>query len=192
MPPDTVIAHAGAADESLAVVMIVAGLWLGWIGRSRLRGTGFPKLSRRLAWAMIGLALVLVVASAVAPRAIYPRPAAAPTASGPRLSSTATLAFVSPAEGAIVHGEELDVVLSLEGGSVVDGSAAVVTPDTGHIHLSVDGKLVSMTYGTVQVVDLRPYGAGSHALEAEYVAADHLPFSPAVSESVTFTVGSAA
>lgn len=188
------IAHAGAADESFAAVMIVAGMWVGWIGRSRLKGTGFPKLSRTLAWVMVGLAVTLVVGSAVVPRAIYGPTVATSSApaSGPRPVSTATLGFVSPAEGVVVHGEELEVVLALEGGRVVDSASTVVTPDTGHIHLSVDGKMVSMTYGTVQMLDLRPYPPGPHVLEAEFVAADHLPFSPAVSASVTFTVGAAA
>lgn len=186
------IAHVGAADESFAIVMIVAGLWIGWIGRSRLKGTGFPKLSRTFAWGMIGVAVVLVVGSAVVPRVIYPPTAATPSASGPRPVSSATLSFVSPAEGAVVHGEELEVVLALAGGRVVDSASTAVTPDVGHIHLSVDGKMVSMTYGTVQVLDLRPYAPGPHVIEAEYVAADHLPFSPRVSASVDFTVGGAA
>ena len=38
---------------------------------------------------------------------------------------------------------------------------------------SLDGKLISMTYGLVQEVDLTTLAAGDHALEAEFVAADH-------------------
>ena len=43
-----------------------------------------------------------------------------------------------------------------------------------------------MTFGLVQVVDLRDVGAGSHTLQAEYVAADHAPFDPRVTALVRF------
>ena len=41
-----------------------------------------------------------------------------------------------------------------------------------------------MTYGLVQVVDLRDLPPGSHTLQAEYVAADHAPFDPRVTAAV--------
>jgi hypothetical protein len=43
-----------------------------------------------------------------------------------------------------------------------------------------------MTFGTEQVVDLSNVPAGPHALTAEFVAADHLPFAPPVTASVDF------
>jgi len=54
------------------------------------------------------------------------------------------------------------------------------------VHLLLDGALVSMTYGTEQVVDLTDVPAGPHTLTAEFVAADHLPFAPPVASSVDF------
>jgi hypothetical protein len=54
------------------------------------------------------------------------------------------------------------------------------------VHLVLDGKPVSMTYGLVQVVDLRDVPPGSHTLQAEYVAADHAPFDPRVTAEVRF------
>lgn len=186
------LAHAGAADESLAIGMVFAALWVGWIGWSRLRGTGFGRLPRFAGPGLIGVAVVLLVASAVVPRAIF-GPTTAPTTTttptGPRIASTASLSFEQPVEGAKVSGDELRVVLDLQGGTVVTETTSEVQPDTGHIHLSVDGTLVSMTYGAVQVVDLRAFGPGAHQLEAEFVAADHLPFDPPVTASVGFTSG---
>jgi hypothetical protein len=182
-----VIGHAGSADESLAVVMIFAALWLGWIGRSRLKGTGFPRLPRSAAWAVIAVAACVLVASAIVPRALL-GPNATPATSSARIASTATLAFRRPPSGATVSGPELEVVLDLEGGRVIDQTTAAITPDTGHIHLSVDGTLVSMTYGTEQLLDLTPYQAGRHTLTAEFVAADHAPFSPPVLATETFTL----
>ena len=39
-----ILAHASGADESMSLVMLFAGIWVGWIGWSHLRGTGFPRL----------------------------------------------------------------------------------------------------------------------------------------------------
>jgi hypothetical protein len=169
--------------------MIFTGVWVGWIGWSRLRGTGFPRLPAAAGVALLVLATGVVVASAFVPRAVLgpsASPTASPTASGPRPSSTAALSFVQPSPGALLTGDELEVVLDLEGGRIVDTSTTQLTPDTGHIHLSVDGTLVSMTYGTVQVVDLRNVAPGAHTLRAEFVAADHGPFDPRVTASVAF------
>jgi hypothetical protein len=44
-----------------------------------------------------------------------------------------------------------------------------------------------MAYGTIQTVDLRPYGPGAHTIEATFVAADHLPFDPPVRDDITIT-----
>jgi len=184
------LAHAGAADESLAIGMVFAALWVGWIGWSRLRGTGFGRLPAAAGPGLIGVAVVLLVASAIVPRAVFGPTPATPTRSpsGPRIASTATLAFEEPTDGASIEGDELQVVLDLRDCSVVEETTTDIRPDTGHIHLSVDGALVSMTYGAVQVVPLGSLGleGGEHTLDAEYVAADHLPFDPAVTASVTF------
>jgi hypothetical protein len=185
------LAHAGAADESLSVLLLFAGIWVGWAGWSRLRGRGFPRMPRGAAIALVAGGVALAISAAIVPRALFPTtPTAAasqtPSASGPRPASTATLAFAEPTEGEVVRGDELDVVLDLQGGRIVANASTNLTADTGHIHLSLDGKLVSMTYGTVQAIDLRPVPAGDHLLEAEYVAADHGPFDPRVLAKVRF------
>ena len=183
------IAHAGAADESLSVAMILAAAWLAWIGRQRLKETAFLRTPRAGAYAMFGLAVVLVVGAAWLPRAIFPRTAATPPANTPRIASTATLSFEEPRDGDVVGGDQLEVVMDLQGGTVVPGTSTTLAPDEGHLHLRIDGQLVSMTYGNVQVVDMRPYGPGRHTIEAEFVAADHLPFDPPVEASVEVVEG---
>ena len=192
MAPPGILAHAGAADESLAVAMVFAALWIGWIGWSRVRGTGFPRLSRGAGFAFLAAGVALLVAAAIVPPAVLgpTTPPADPAAAAPTrqpLASSASIEVVAPADGTAVTGDELEVVMELQGGRVVEGASTHLAPDEGHIHVSVDGEVVSMTYGTVQVLDLRTLEPGTHTLEAEFVAADHAPFSPRVLSSVSFT-----
>ncbi len=79
--------------------------------------------------------------------------------------------------------------MQLPGGTIVTTTSTKLTPDTGHVHLSLDGQVVSMTYGLVQSVSLRSLAPGEHTLQAEFVAADHGPFNPRVTASVTFVKG---
>ena len=184
------LAHAGGADETLSVVLLFAGLWIGWGGWSRLKGTGFPRLPIRGAYALIGVGFVVAVSAAVIPRMIFGptlTPAGAPPAAV-RPPSTATIGFSRPSPGVTVRGDTLEVVMTLTDGSIVDATSTTLTPDTGHVHLSVDGKLVSMTYGLVQEIPLTGLAPGPHTLEAEFVAADHGPFDPRVTASVNFSI----
>jgi hypothetical protein len=180
-----VIAHAAGTDESLAIVMLFGAIWVGWIGWTRVRERGFERIPRTGAYGLLGVAGILVVTSAFVPRALLgPKPA---TATGTRPASTATISFTTPTEHQHVTGSELDVALDLQGGTIVQSTTSSIAPDTGHIHLLLDGNLVSMTFGTDQVVDLSDVATGPHTITAEFVAADHLPFSPPVTASVAFT-----
>jgi hypothetical protein len=184
-----VLAHASGADESLSLVMLFAGIWTGWIGWSRLRGTGFTRLPRWGAWATIAGAAALVVGATFLPRMLV-GPTSVRAATGPRPASSATLAFTDPRNGTTTTSDALTVRLDLEGATISPVTTTRITPDSGHIHLSLDGSLVSMTGGTEQVLDLRGVGSGTHTLVAEFVAADHLPFDPPVTARVTFEKGS--
>ena len=104
----------------------------------------------------------------------------------PRLSSPAVLRIDSPANGASVKGPTIHVRLTLTGAQIVPLTTRNVTPTTGHIHIKIDGSLVTMTAGLM--TDIPNVKPGSHELEVEFVAADHVPFDPRVFTGVTFTV----
>jgi hypothetical protein len=108
--------------------------------------------------------------------------AAPPAAERPR--STAVLTILYPEPGAVISGTKLHVRLSLKGAEVVPQTTTHLSPDKGHIHLSIDGRVISMAYGLDQVVDVSP---GLHILTAEFVAQDHFPFQPRVVKTLTFT-----
>jgi hypothetical protein len=175
-----VLAHAGGAPEFAASILVGGGVVLGWVGLSRLRGRGFGRLPRWGGIAMIVLAPVAVVASVVVPSAWWPAPG------GPRPASTASISFAAPSPGQTIAGEGLLVRIDLEGGTIVDASSTNLSPDTGHVHLFLDGEIVSMTYGLEQDVDVGDLSPGAHRLEAEFVAADHAPFNPRVVATLTF------
>ncbi len=114
-----------------------------------------------------------------------PNPAASPTL-GPRPSSPATVRIVEPAGGATLQGESVHIVLELTGATVVPETSTNIRPDEGHLHLYVNNLLVSMNYGLEQDIPVQP---GTMALKAEFVAADHAPFSPRIwSPEIVFTV----
>jgi hypothetical protein len=179
------LAHAAGTDESLSLVMLFAGIWAGWIGWSRLRGKGFEKIPSWGAYAMIAGAAVLVIGATFVPRKLLgPTPASVP--SGPRPTSTATLSFVDPTHGMHTSADQLTVRLDLRGATLTQTTSTSIAPNTGHIHLSLDGTLISMSGDTTQVVDLRNLTPGTHTLTAEFVASDHLSFSPPVLAQVSF------
>jgi hypothetical protein len=68
---------------------------------------------------------------------------------------------------------------------VVEPSVREVTPTTGHIHVELDGVVVSMNYDLGQTI--RVPDPGTHTLRVEFVAADHRPFDPRVFADVAFT-----
>jgi hypothetical protein len=111
-------------------------------------------------------------------------PSSSPSVTRP--SSPAKITIVTPTAGATVQGAMVHIVLSLTGARIVKQTTTNIRPDEGHVHLYVDGVLVSMNYGLEQ--DL-PLHAGTYVLKAEFVASDHAPFNPRVwSQQTIFTV----
>jgi hypothetical protein len=87
--------------------------------------------------------------------------------------TNARLIVLQPQPNAVV-GTSVHLVFKIVGGRVVGPSVTTLSGNVGHIHVSVDGRIVSMLYGTTQTVNgLTP---GLHTLSAEFVAANHIPF----------------
>ena len=61
-----------------------------------------------------------------------------------------------------------------------------IVPDEGHLHVFLDGSIVSMQFGLDG--SLPNVAPGQHVLRVEFVASDHLPFDPRLFQSVVFTV----
>jgi len=162
--------------------MLAAAVASGWVARGRLKGRAFPHVPRAAALALAGGSALMAVGAFIVPWVLLrqPQPAAI------RPVSTASLAIVQPTPGESFSGDPLVVVLQLTGGRIVQTASTTLTPDTGHIHVSVDGRLASMAYGLRQPIDISGLAPGAHEIEAEFVAADHGPFDPPVTATVTF------
>ncbi len=138
-----------------------------------------------LKWPRAAAALIVAVTALAGCGGRTPAGSSAPQPAGPRPESTATLAIVAPAPGEHVAGSTLHIRIRLTGATVVPQTSTDLKPDKGHIHLSLDGRVVSMSYGVEQDIAVAP---GSHLLTAEFVATDHFPFNPRVLKTVTFDV----
>jgi hypothetical protein len=174
------LAHGGGAPESVSTALVGAGVVLAWIGLSRIRDRGFPRLPRSGGIAMLAVAPLVLLGSVVVPSLLWPMP------TGPQPSSSATITFAEPAPEQVVTGQALDVRVRVRNGTLVDATSADLKPDTGHIHVFLDGILLSMTSGEEHEIDVTDLAPGVHRLQAEFVAADHAPFDPRVVAAVTF------
>jgi hypothetical protein len=174
------LADGGPLDQT-STILAIAAVLAGLVAVQRLRGRAFGSVPRPAAYATAGLAVVLLVLAFVVPSIINPSPASA------RPRSTATLGILAPRPGQVFRGNPavVTVRLSLRDARIVPFTSTRLTPGTGHIHLYVDGALVSMTYGLSQRLRVTP---GRHTLLAEFVAVDHAPFYSPVTARVRFTV----
>lgn len=172
-------AHAGPCHGGDTVTTIGIGTLVGMLlfrpWRKSLMSAG-AKLSR---WTLPVLLATAVTAGACS--------SGSGTSSGPRPGTDARLEILAPAPSATMP-PSFKLELNLIGAKVVppEQTNAPVRGDEGHIHVSLDGKLISMTYGTSQ--DLNNLPAGPHNLQAEFVATDHAPFANRVIVAVAFSV----
>ena len=138
----------------------------------------------------IALAALLVAAcgapvATLTPAATGPAATGSAATLGPRPSSLATVEILEPAQGSTVVGATAHIVLKLTGAKIVTETTTSIRPDEGHVHLYVNSQLVSMNYGLEQDIPVTP---GTLVLKAEFVAADHAPYSPRVwSPEIVFT-----
>jgi hypothetical protein len=135
-------------------------------------------------WRMdTGAALAAVALLASACSGGSAQPGGTPTAPEARPSTPAKIEFLSPTNGDNVKGATAKVKLTLKGAKIVPQTTTNIRPDEGHVHLLLDGQIVSMNYGLDDTIAVKP---GQHILRAEFVAADHRPFEPRVFTEVVF------
>jgi hypothetical protein len=182
MPP---LADGGSPRDQIITLLYVLAVLFGWVAFSRVRGRAFVRLPTFIAWVAAGLAVCSLVLAVVLP------PILSPEISSTRPSSSARISILSPRPGEAfsTSGQvaEVPVRLRLVGGRIVPFTSTTLRPNTGHIHLYLDGAVIQMTTTLSRDVGMVP---GHHRLRAEYVAVDHAPFNPPVQASVSFVVRS--
>jgi hypothetical protein len=167
-------------DQGVASLLFIGALLFGWIAVARIRNRGFRRLPPAGGWVAAVLSVACLVLALVLPPIIRPAGATRP-------SSPATIQIVSPRNDQVFHGDPATVPIRVRvvGGRIVPFTTTKITPTTGHVHVLIDSVLVTMTASTSTTARVSP---GSHVLVAEFVAADHLPFSPRVLATVSFEV----
>jgi hypothetical protein len=178
----TTLAHTGISGPAPFVAMALFFLGIGAaLGAYRLAGAGMGSGARRAAGIGLGVLALGCFGLATALPVIL---RATPTVTRP--TTSAHLRVLSPLPGAVIRGDPASVAvrLGLTGGRIVPVTSLHLIENAGHIHLYLDGTLVSMT-GLEGVVTVPP---GLHRLRAEFVAVDHGPFHPRIIAAVTFRV----
>jgi hypothetical protein len=174
------LAHAGTPDELVAELFFLAAGALGWAAVSRWRGRSLLGLPRVAALGMAVLCIAAVAGGVVVPSMMRP------TWSPIRPRSDAHVRILLPTPDEVVRTDSLDVDVELTGGEITPLTTTSVSPTAGHLHVFIDGSLVSMTSTARTRVDISGLTNGPHTLRAEFVAADHGPFRPPVVASVRF------
>lgn len=181
--PSTILADGSGQtlpQKGVETLLLLGCLGLVWAAvRVRdVRLLGRPRIaSRALAvMAVAALALAFVIPSMLGVKIASLRP-----------STNASVTILSPKPQQVLRGNPatVRVRLRLVGARIVSETSTHLVPDKGHIHLYLDGELLTMTYATSTTIYAYP---DSHRLEAQFVAVDHGPFSPPVTASVRFTV----
>jgi hypothetical protein len=181
--PQPAYAHGGlyAGADNVATVLMAADLGvIAWYRRLRKRARSGASSVGQRRWFLLPLAIALPIA-AVTTTSWVPKNLPSKT----RPTTTARLQIVAPVPGQVV-GPSFTVELKLLGGRIVPLTTTRNRPDEGHIHVSVDGALVSMAAGLRQ--EVHGLSPGRHLVGAEFVAVDHGPFKSPVVASVTVEV----
>jgi hypothetical protein len=137
--------------------------------------------ARLVLWALIAFALLAVGCGSGSGTPDSPSPS-----SVTRPSSTATLSILSPRNGSVVKGATVHLEFSLQGAQIVKQTSTQLSPDMGHVHVLLDGTLISMNYSLGD--EIPDVGPGAHRIEVEFVATDHAPFDPRVTAVTSFQV----
>jgi hypothetical protein len=174
----------GAGQAANATLLLLGAAFIGWLAVRAIRRKALLRVPLAVAWAGLAAAVALAALALLLPSLVSPAPSAA------RPSSTATIHIVSPTDDQVFKGTadapaHVLVKIRVLGARIVPLTSRRLRPDEGHVHLFLDGSLVSMTAGTAASLDAGP---GTHVLGAEFVASDHGPFDPRVQATVRFVV----
>ncbi|MFL5797866.1 MAG: hypothetical protein ACJ77A_08035 [Actinomycetota bacterium] len=182
MSSSGMVAHAGIPGPApfIAMGLFFAGFGAAY-GAYRFYNRPSPHLRRGVAVGLGVIAFGCFVLATIFPLLMGARPSLG------RPSTVARLEIVSPHEGEVFRGDRatIRVDLRLDGGKVVPFTSLRLVPNEGHIHLYLDGSLVSMATALDAHVAASP---GQHELRAEFVAVDHRSFRPRVWATVKFRV----
>ena len=170
-------AHGGtgsSADVYSDVLILVAALaGFRWLNM-RTQAKNDSTMKRK----QLVIGAIAIVAIAAAATAGLWAPKKTPSTSRP--TTSARLAILSPQTDQVVS-LHTNIKLQLTGGALLD--PAVTKGQGGHLHVSVDGAVISMTDKLDQRVKLT---VGRHTVTAEYVAPDHASFKTPVIAAVVF------
>lgn len=176
LAPSVALAHPGHGGHGpplsrtqvgvlvFGALLILVGGVLGWKWVTRGGVSG---------WVPACLLVVGLIAFGVGPPLVA-------LAYGPcrgRPSGSARLQFVRPREGEVFR-TLVPVEVQVVDGRLVSTTATVNRPGEGHLHIFVDGQLISMIGVAIQKV---PIPLGRHTISVELVANDHGSFCPALS-----------
>jgi hypothetical protein len=128
--------------------------------------------------ALAGPLLLLALTACSKDTSATPKP---PT----RPATTARIQLLAPTPNQEA-GPDVTVQVKLIGAKEVPQVSGPIKPDEGHIHVSLDNAVVAMAYGDTQV--LKGLTAGTHSVQVDFVATDHIPFRNRVTAAVLFTV----
>ena len=119
------------------------------------------------AWGLFGAGALLAVAAFIVPAL--------------EGGTEARVAFSQPENGATVPAKQpIPLQVDLAGGEIATSGS----DGGGHLHIFVDGSVISMPSTTTTEVTLDP---GEHELKVEYVDFDHASFDPPVQQTITVT-----
>ena len=178
--PKPAFAHAGhnhcTSSDSFTTLGI--GTFLGLMLFRPWRRSAMNPSAKVSRWVLPGLLASLVTLGACG---------GGSGSSAPRPGTDARLEITQPTPNQNVPAT-FTLNLNLMGAKIVDASKVTgpLRGDEGHIHVTLDGKLISMTYGLSE--ELKGIGSGPHNLQAEFVATDHAPFANRVIVAVAFNV----
>jgi hypothetical protein len=181
---DGLLAHQGSIGVAGVVAMgLFFVAWPLGYGAYRLLSPPSEGLRRVEGVGLGVLAAGCLCAVTVLPFVVRPGPSVFRPSTGARIE------IVSPRPGQVVQAGHVDLDVRVLGGKLVPLTSTKLRPDEGHLHVWLDGRLISMLGGTSTNVPVTP---GQHTLQVEFVAVDHGPFDPRVRATVAFDVASPA